>query len=140
MKKYLISSNFDYEKVCYATLKKVFSVTLFPRVLFNIQNPAFEKNFAKKLDFECFFEQKFKNFAKKVHNFDFDLGIFFFENDKKNYIKLVDGNGKLAGSFVTNIFDNVFSMSKNEFQRFKTKIDYEYSKLDKTKLLVEKFN
>lgn len=134
---YQIKTELAYEKVCYATLKKVFSVTLFPRVLLNIQNPVFDKIFSEKLDFECFFTQKFNEFSKKTHIFDFDIGIFFFEKDKSLFIKLIDGNGLLAGSFVTNIFDKVMNMSQNEFEVYKKQIDDSFSKLDKNKLLHE---
>ena len=134
---YEIKTSLDYEKVCYASLKKIFSVTLFPRILINTQNLIFDKNFAKKLDFECFFTQNYRNFAKKVHFSDFDMGIFFFSKFDKIFVKLVDGNGRAAGSFITNIFDNVMCMSNQKFEEYKNQIDKLYGELDQSKLLHE---
>lgn len=137
---YDICSDLDFEKVAVAALKMVYSVTLFPRVVSTIQNSVLAKNFAKNIDFECFFTQKYANFAKKVHFDYFDLGIFFFQNSKKTKLKLVDGNGLSANSFVTNIFDYVFSLDQNELKNYKEHVIKQYQSLDKSKLLVQKFD
>lgn len=136
---YDICSDFDFEKVAVAALKRVYSVTLFPRVVSNIQNSVLAKNFAKNIDFECFFTQKYANFAKKVHFDYFDLGIFFFKKQDKLCFKLVDGNGLPASSFVTNIFDYVFSLGQKDFENYKKNILMQYQSLDKNNLLVQKF-
>lgn len=140
MKKYLIKNDLDFEKISIATLKKVYSATLFPRVISNIKNMTFKKNFAKNIDFECFFEQNLRIFAKKVHFFDFDLGLFFFEKHKKTYLVLVDGNGRCAGKTVTNFFDNVFAMDFVQFEKIKSQVKFEYKKLASKKLLIEEFD
>lgn len=136
---YNIYSDVDFEKVAVSTLKRVFSVTLFPRVVSNIQNSVLTKNFAKNLDFECFFTENYANFAKKVHFGYFDMGIFFFKKQNKLCLKLVDGNGFPASSFVTNIFDYVFSLGQKDFENYKKNILMQYQSLDKNNLLVQKF-
>ncbi len=138
MKKYIIKSDFDFEKICYATLKKVYSVSLFPRILINAQNGIFEKNFNKKAYFECFFTQKSVIFSKKVHRDCFDVGLFFCEKDKKTILKIYDGNGYCAGKSITNIFDFCLNLNVKEFQNFKKQIDESYKKLNRKKLLFQK--
>lgn len=137
MKRYIVKDNFDFEKICYATLKKVYSTTLFPRILINIQNSVFDKNFQKKAYFECFFTQKSAIFSKKVHNCCFDIGLFFYKTKINYHLKIYDGNGLCAGKYITNIFDFCFSLNENEFVDFKKNIDKEYKKLNSKKLLVQ---
>ena len=137
IKKYEILSDIDFEKICYATLKKVFSPTLFPRVLSNYKNQKIEQIFTKKADFLCIFIEKSQIFAKKVHKKDFDLGLFFYSKNKKTYLKLYDGTGHIASSFVTNIFDNFFAMDKIDFEKEKKIIEKQYSKINKSKLIVQ---
>ena len=136
-KKYEIKTKQDFIKMCYAALKKVYSPTLFPRVLANIKNKKIEQIFAKKADFLCIFEQNSQIFAKKVHNNNFDLGLFVYQKNKKTYLKLYDGTGHIASSFVTNIFDNIFSMDKILFQKEILQIEKQYSKINKSKLFVQ---
>ena len=137
IKKYLVSSNFDFEKICYATLKKVYSVSLFPRILINIQNDVFEKNFNKKAYFECFFTQKSVIFSKKVHKSCFDIGLFFYKKGSNLLLKIYDGNGFCAGKSITNIFDFCINLGMKEFEKYKKEIDKEYKKISRKKLLVQ---
>ena len=136
---YEIKSNLDLEKVSIAALKKVFSISLFPRIIYNIENPIFLKKIKKKADFQCFLCQNIKIFAKNVHFLDFDLGLFFFKKNKKLYVKIIDGNGIVAGKSVTNIFDYVFNLSENDFLKFKNEINALYKSVSKSKLLREEF-
>ena len=134
---YKICDDLDLEKVCYATLKKVYSVTLFPRILLNIKNDIFNKNFKKKAYFECILGQKYHFFAKNVHLRCFDIGLFFYQKNKNIYLKIVDGNGFNAGDSVTNIFDFVFQLSEKEFKNYATQINNDYRLLKNKKLLVQ---
>lgn len=137
IKIYKIETKLDFEKVCYAALKKVFSVSLFPRILINIENPIFEKIFKKKACFQCFLCPKRNIFAKKVHFCDFDLGLFFYKNKQKTYLKVIDGNGLLAGKSVTNIFDYAIQLNIDQFKEYKKEINKIYNSLNKKKLLIE---
>ena len=137
IKKCHIKTNRDIQKMCYATLKKVYSPTLYPRVLLNYKNKEIEEIFAKNIDFLCIFASNSQIFAKKVHNDDFDLGLFVYEKYNKTYLKIYDGTGHIASSFVTNIFDRVFSMTDLEFEAEKKYIKKLYSKIDKNKLLIQ---
>lgn len=138
--KYIIKTNLDFEKVSFATMKKICSETVFPRVLSNIQNPVFEKNFSKIADFEYFFIENKQKFAKKVHIFCFDIGLFFKKLKNGFELFVIDGNGFDAGSFVTNIFDNVFSMDNIQLETFKKEVFAQYERIDKKNLLVQKFD
>ena len=138
MKIYRINSCQDYIKVAYATLKKVFSKSLYPRVLLNVKNSKIEQIFAKKCDFLCIFEQNSQKFAKKTHQQYFDIGLFFFQKNGDTYLKIYDGNGLVAGSFVTNIFDNFFALSKKELIEEIKKINTEYKSINAKNLLVQK--
>ena len=135
IKKYIINDEFDLEKVALATLKKVFSPTLFPRVLTNLKNNVLINNFENLIDFVYVSEQKSQNFAKITHTKCFDLGLFFDFFDDCYILKLYDGNGILASSFVTNIFDKIFSLNKEDFLKEKNFVLNSYKKLNKEKLL-----
>ena len=137
IKKYELKTEQDFVKMCYGVLKKVYSPTLFPRVLININNKKIEQIFAKKANFLCIFEQNSQIFAKKVHNNDFDLGLFVYQKNKKIYLKLYDGTGHIASSFVTNIFDNIFAMDEVLFQKEVLQIEKQYSEINKSKLIVQ---
>lgn len=136
-KVYLIESNFDFKKISYAVLKKVYSTTLFPRVLLNIQNSILSENFAKNIDFECFFCENLEKFKKSVHRMHFDMGLFFYNKNNTFNLKLIDGNGFVAGESVTNIFDYVFSLTSDGLKEYGKKILNDYNALDKSKLLRE---
>lgn len=137
IKKYQIKTEQDIEKMCYATLKKVHSPTLFPKVLFNFTNKKIDKIFSKKAHFDVFLQPNSQIFAKKVHFKDYDLGIFLLNKNGKTYVKLYDGTGHIASTFVTNIFDRMFAMTNLEFDCEKKIIDKLYSKTSKRKLLVQ---
>lgn len=137
---YIIETDFDFKKVCYATLKKVYSVTLFPRILINIENTNFEKNFKKKAYFQCFLCQKHNIFAKKVHLCDYDIGLFFYQKQQKTYLKVFDGNGLIAGKSITNIFDFFMQLNKLQFLEYKKQVNKIYNSLNKKKLLVQNEN
>ena len=134
---YKICDDLDLEKACYAALKKVYSVTLFPRILLNLKNDNFIKNFKKKAYFECFLEQKYQFFAKNVHLKCFDIGLFFYQKSKNFYLKIVDGNGLSAGDSVTNIFDFVFQLKGNDLINYTTQINNDYLSLKNKKLLIQ---
>ena len=135
---YKICDSLDFEKACYGTLKKVFSQTLFPKILVNTQNHIFEKIFQKYAHFECFLMQNSQKFAKKVHLDCFDIGLFFFEIYGNLYLKIYDGNGYVAGKFITNIFDYVFSLDRVQFKNYKKEVEKMYKSLRSKKLLVQK--
>lgn len=134
-KKYKITSDSDFERVALGTLKKVFSPTLFPRVLTNLKNDILRKNFENIIEFSQINEQNSQKFAKFTHTRCFDLGLFFLCRDDCYLLKIYDGNGYLAGGFVTNIFDLMLSFSDDEFLTEKTKVLSEYKKLNKKKIL-----
>ena len=136
-KTYKIKNDFDFEKVCYAALKKVYSVTLFPRILINIENDAFDKIFKKKAYFQCFLCEKQHIFAQNIHNMCFDIGLFFYKKQNNLYLKLYDGNGLSASKSITNIFDFVLNLDLENFLKFKKEINNLYGKLNKKKLLVQ---
>ena len=135
---YKIDCDINYEKACYSALKKVFSVTLFPRILINVNFKNFDKKLKKYAEFICFNAIDSQIFAKKVHNGYFDIGVFFFKKDNKTYLKVYDGTGHLAGNFVTNIFDKIFAMNNKEFELEKINIQNQYKSLNKNKLLKQK--
>lgn len=137
IKKYQIKTEQDIEKMCYATLKKVHSPTLFPKVLFNFTNKKIDEIFSKKAHFDVFLQPNSQIFAKKVHFKDYDLGIFLLYKNGKTYVKLYDGTGHIASTFVTNIFDRMFAMTNLEFDCEKKIIDKLYAKTSKRKLLVQ---
>lgn len=136
IKKYVIQNKIDIQKIGYATLKKVHSPTLFPKVLLNFKNKQIEEIFAKKVHFDSFFISVSQIFAKKVHFSDYDLGLFLYQKKGKTFLKLYDGTGHLASSFVTNIFDKIFLMTDLEFDREMKAIDIIYEKTNKKKLFV----
>ncbi len=135
---YKIDCKIDYQKAYYSALKKVFSVTLFPRILINQNFINFEENFKKYAYFECFEAKNSQIFAKNVHNSYFDIGLFFFRKQQNLYLKLYDGTGHIASNFVTNIFDKIFAMGDNEFIKEKLQIQNDYKSLDISKLLKQK--
>ena len=137
IKKYQIKTSQDIQKMCYAALKKVYSPTLYPRVLLNFKNKKIEEIFAKKAYFDAIFISNSHFFAKKVHNTDYDLGMFLYQKKDKTFLKLYDGTGHIASSFVTNIFDRTFSMTDLEFDLEKKYIKKMYSKINKKKLLIQ---
>ena len=135
---YKIDCDINYEKAYYSALKKVFSVTLFPRILINANFKNFEKKLKKYADFIYFNAINSQIFAKKVHNGYFDIGLFFFKKANDTYLKVYDGTGHLAGTFVTNIFDKIFAMNNKEFELEKINIQNQYKSLNKNKLLKQK--
>lgn len=134
---YIIKDDLDLKKVCYAALKKVYSVSLFPRILINIENGIFNKIFKKKAYFQCFLCEKHKIFAKKVHFSYFDIGLFFYNKQNNFYLKIYDGNGLIASNSITNIFDYALNLDKNNFCTYKKKINKLYNKLNTKRLLVQ---
>jgi|GEM_PF-4398286 len=136
MKKYKIINDIDFEKVVYATLKKVYSPTLYPKILTNVNNKQFLTIFEKYAQIDVFLPINAQNFAKKVHFGDYDIGLYFVKY-KNLYLKIFDGNGILAGSFVTNIFDDFLFCSNQEFDKKKFEITNQYKKLKNKKLLVQ---
>ena len=136
-KTYKIEFETDIEKVCYAVLKKVYSDTLFPRILINIESDAFYKNFKKKAYFQCFLCKNKQFFSKMVHNRCFDIGLFFFKKANNLYLKIYDGNGLMASFSITNIFDFVLNLNNKDFLKYKKEINLMYNKLNRKNLLVQ---
>ena len=131
IKNYEIKTKIDIQKMGYATLKKVHSPTLFPRILLNFKNQKIEEIFAKKANFDTILLSNSQIFAKKVHFANYDLGLFLYQKNNKIYLKLYDGTGHIASSFVTNIFDKVFAMTDLEFVKEMKAIDKLYAKISK---------
>lgn len=153
---YQLNSKLDFQKTAIATLKKVFSPTLFPRVLTNIQRQDFIKIFKKYAQICIFLPKNEQIFAKKTHLGNFDLGLFFFHQsnlskkiilnlsdltqeieNKTIYLKIFDGNGLPASSFVTNIFDDMFLCTDEQFEQKKQDVMDLYKGINKKKLLVQ---
>lgn len=136
MKIYKIKCDIDYEKVAFATLKKVYSPTLYPRILTNCFDEKFLKLFENFAQIDAILPKNAQNFAKNVRIKGYDIGLFFF--NKEGYsLKIFDGNGLLAGSFVTNIFDDMFTCSNEHFFKKKKEITTQYKKLKVKKLLIQ---
>ena len=136
MKKYKIIDDIDFEKVAFATLKKVYSPTLYPKILTNINKKQFLTLFEKYAQIDVFLPKNAQNFAKKVHFGDYDIGLYFVKY-KNLYLKIFDGNVILAGSFVTNIFDDFLFCNKEQFIQKKNDVSKQYKKLKHKKLLVQ---
>lgn len=135
---YYISKEDDFDKLAVGALKKVFSKTLFPRILANKDPFDFSKKFINLAEFGVFCTKNRQKFAKKVHMSDYDIGIFFFEKSSKNCFVVFDGTGQIASDFTTNTFDGVFCQNGTSFEIEKTQIFAKYARLDKKKLLVQK--
>ena len=155
---YQIKDQSDFEKVAFATLKKVYSPTILPSVLTNIQNGKFKKIFKKYAQIDAFLAKNMQNFAKNVHFSNYDIGLFFYQkpnynkktiltlqdltsqNNKINdilFLEIFDGNGLFASSFVTNIFDDMFFCTDEQFLQKKSQIENQYKKLNKKNILVQ---
>ena len=137
MKLYKIKTDIDFQKVAVATLKKVFSVSLFPRVLTNLSSKQMEDIFSGRIELVCVNLQKSQKFAHMTHFSCFDLGLYFFKKSDVMFLKVFDGTGHLASSFVTNIFDKVFSLNIADLKAETLAIQKKYDTLDKSKLLVQ---
>lgn len=135
MKIYKIKKD-DFERVAFATLKKVFSPTLYPKVLTNIGDAEFLKMFDKMAKIDVFLPKNVQNFAQKVHFGNYDIGLYFSKR-KNIFLKIYDGNGLLAGSFVTNIFDDFLFCDDKKFLQKKCQLKRQYKNLNKQKLLIE---
>ena len=136
MKIYKIDDEIDFEKVAFATLKKVYSPTLFPKILTNNVDKKFLKFFEKMAQIDVFLPKNAQNFAKNVYFGDYDIGLYFVKR-KQIFLKIYDGNGLPAGNFVTNIFDDFLFCSFDEFLQKKKGIQSQYKKLKNKKLLVQ---
>ena len=64
-KTYQIQNKIDFQKVAFATLKKVYSPTVLPRILTNIQNDYFIKIFKKYAQIDAFLPKNMQIFTKK---------------------------------------------------------------------------
>ena len=139
MKLYEIKTDEDFQKVAVATLKKVFSVSIFPRVLTNSISPTMQKIFSNRIELVCVNQLAIQKFAKMTHFSYFDLGLYFFKKDNNVFLKIFDGTGHSASSFVTNIFDKIFALNPDELLQETLAIQKKYDLLDKSKLLVQNF-
>ena len=106
----------------------------------NKKNSKIVDIFSKKCDFLIKFCDNSQYFSKITHKKYFDIGLYFFKKDSQTYLKIFDGNGLRACSFVTNIFDFFFSLSKTEFKKQAKQIEKMYEQLDVKTLLVQKID
>lgn len=135
---YIISTEIDFQKVAFGALKKVFSKTLFPKILANKRNGFLKTQIGKFAQFDTFCTQNEQTFSRHVHLFDYDIGLFFFKENSRLCLKLFDGTGLEASDYTTNIFDGIFCLNNSEFQKEKSAIEKKYISLDASKLLVQK--
>ena len=156
-KTYKINLQTDYQKIAIATLKKVFSRTVLPKILTNVFDENLSKIIKKYAQIDVFLPKNAQNFAKTVHLQCYDIGLYF-ETTTKNCskkilmmtdfssfkkfdfqnltLKIFDGNGLFASDFITNIFDDMLFADENTFQQKKKAVLNEYKKINRKKLLV----
>lgn len=134
---YIIKTNQDYQKLAISALKKVKSQTILPRILLNFKSEIITNIFCGLVDFVEINQPNIKKFKLKVHSKYFDIGLFLFNRAGTNMLKVIDGGGHMAGEFVTNIFDKVFSLNDTDFLAEQKKTIGEYKKIDKSKLIIQ---
>lgn len=132
-----IKDEYDILRVFIATLTKVYSVTLLPRILCNAKVEFFDNNFSNFADYQIANENNQTKFAEFVHKKDFDIGLFFCYKNKKFILIVFDGNGYLASDFTKNIFAKLFFCKNEDLQLELEKIKKLYKKLNRKKLLIE---
>src|SRR5574344_209537 len=139
MKNKIYLINDEIEKVAYATLKRVFSATVFPRILTNCK-VGIEDFIEGRAFCKICLDKNYREMARLTHKKDFDIGIFFYKKDNKLLLKIIDGNGLTASDFTINIFDKFLLDEKLNFIYEKKLLDNTYKKLNTKKLLFEIVN
>ena len=117
MKRYVfcINTKLDLNKIALATLKRVHSYTVVPRVLLNSHIDDFIK-LTNGTIFLCQIDLCEQNFKRFVHNKNYDLGLFFYKQDGKNFVKIIDGTGRFACTHTINIFLDFFIQNINQLK------------------------
>lgn len=138
MKKYIFNANkkLDIERLALATLKRVHSFTVVPRVLINSCLDDFIK-FTNGTIFLCqinLAEQKFKRY---VHYKNYDLGLFFLKKDGKQFVKIIDGTGQFACTHTINIFLDFFIQDKIQLKISKKNLKNLYKTPKNTQKLAD---
>lgn len=123
MKKYIfcIKNKLDIQKVAFATLKRVHSQTVVPRVLLNNHLDEFIKHTYGTI-FLCQIDLSIEKFKRYVHNKNYDLGLYFYTQNKKQYVKIIDGTGCFACTHTINIFLDMFLKSDVDIKKEKNNI------------------
>lgn len=82
-----------------------------PRILFNCEN-EYLKTIHKKLQKNCEIciknIKKYEIFCKCTHFCEFDLGIFFVENDEEIILKMISGSGESLSQTKISIIEKCF--------------------------------
>ena len=126
----------DIKKLVLATQKRVFSHTVVPKVLINDNFDIFQKN-SNNTMLICKIIASIKNFKNYVHKNRYDVGLYFFTENKKNYCIIIDGNGTLACRSTISIFENILGLSENNIIQEKHQIQQKYKELKKQNLLFD---
>jgi hypothetical protein len=131
-----INNKTDLKRVSFAMQKRVFSVTVVPRVLvnryFNFMISSTHNNI-----FLCCVNLEIKKFQHYVHAKNYDLGLYFFEQNGKIFVQIVDGTGQFASRHTTNIFADAFFRCGKELSTFCSEISKKYRNLSKKSLLFD---
>lgn len=110
---FCIKTDLDLQKIALATLKRVHSYTVVPRVLINSHIDEFIK-WTNGTIFLCQIDVPQQSFKKCVHNKNYDLGLYFYKNGSQIFANVIDGTGSFACSHTQNIFLDMFLKDKNE--------------------------
>ena len=136
MKRYIfcIKTKQDLKKVVIATLKRVYSDTVVPRVLTNCYIDDFIK-LSNGTIFLCQIHLDLNKFKNYVHNKNYDLGLFFCKINKKNVVIVIDGTGNFACTHTLNIFLDIFLKNSDEIKIIKKSLKNQYkTKKNSTKM------
>lgn len=125
-----------FKRIAVATQKKVFSQTVMPRVLLSKNLDFLVKNTQNTM-FLCQIDLPYIKFKTYVHTKRYDLGLYFFMQNNKQFVAVIDGNGQNAGRATTNIFYNILNLSAQEFEHTKKQVRQSYKSLQKRKLLID---
>lgn len=123
-----------YKNIAVATLIKVYSKTVYPRVLTNYIDKSMQKLFKNRVF--CYkYSGLQKYFAKHVHINKYDIGLYFYKNKNNIYCKVYNGNGQIYDNTIKSVFDNIIFRNYKNYKKNKKNIKRQYKKTDKTKLL-----
>ena len=111
---YILQKKSDYKKIAVATLKRVFSPTVVPRVLLNGHLDYFIKHTCGTI-FLCQLNDVPKaKFKQYVHKKNYDLDLYFYNCGKYTFVDIIDGNGNFASKHTLSIFDDIMLKSKRD--------------------------
>ncbi|MGN1212440.1 MAG: hypothetical protein ACI4TZ_00165 [Christensenellales bacterium] len=115
MKRYsfCIKTDLDLQKIALATLKRVHSYTVVPRVLINSHIDEFIK-WTNGTIFLCQIDLPQQSFKKSVHNKNYDLGLYFYKKGSEIFADVIDGTGSFACTHTQNIFLDMFLKNEEE--------------------------